>query len=450
MKITIVGGGASGTLLAANLLRQSSTRPFEVNLVEKRSNVGRGVAFGTTRESHLLNVPAGRMGAFPEDVGHFHRWLTEKGHDFGPNDFVPRLLFGEYLRFIFTSAVENKPAHVKLNLIDDEAVDMSAENNGAQVMLRSGEILISQKVVLAFGNFVPPHPSVANRSFTTADKYFLDPWNERLYESINPEDSIFIVGTGLSMVDVALHFDKHRHKGKIYAISTRGLLPARHELGHTYSPFTDELKQMTRITDMLKAVRRHIGSAESGGSNWRAVIDSLRPETQELWLQLPLAEKKYFKQHLSRYWNVARHRMPASAADVLDVMQNEGRLEILKGRLKSIEHKDGEFRISFSNPDEARTVVADALVNCIGSESDFTKIDRPFVKNLIARRHVRNDELSMGIAASPDGSVVDKHGRYSNVVFTLGTALKGTLWETTAIPEIRAQASKLALTLLAD
>lgn len=449
-KITIVGGGASGTLLAANLLRQGSRQPIEVNLVEKRSKVGRGVAFGSTRESHLLNVPAGRMGAFPDDVRHFHSWLTEKGHDFGPNDFVPRLLFGEYLRSVLTAAVENKSPNNTLNLVDDEAVDMSTDRDGAQVILRSGEILLSQNVVLAFGNFVPPHPSVRDQEFTSAEKYFLDPWTSRLYESIDPEESIFIVGTGLSMVDVALHFNTQGHKGKILAISTRGLLPATHELGHTYPSFSAELRSMTRITDILKAVRRHIEKAEGNGSNWRAVIDSLRPETQELWLQLPLAEKRYFKEHLSRYWNVARHRMPPSAAQVLDTMQNEGRLEILKGRLKTIDHTDGKFRITFSTLSESRSVKSDALVNCIGSESNFTKIDRPFVKNLIARGHVRNDELSMGIAASPDGSVVDKHGKFSSVVYTLGTALKGTLWETTAIPEIRAQASKLALKLLAD
>lgn len=65
-RITVIGGGASGTLLAINLLRNAAGRPIEVNLVERQPKIGRGVAFGTVYDTHLLNVPAGRMGAFPD------------------------------------------------------------------------------------------------------------------------------------------------------------------------------------------------------------------------------------------------------------------------------------------------------------------------------------------------------------------------------------------------
>lgn len=449
-RITIIGGGASGTLLAVNLLRQAGDTDLEINVVERRSKVGGGVAFGTTLDSHLLNVPAGRMGAFPDDVGHFHEWLAKMGNAFDPHDFVPRRLYGEYLRSCFTETAKTAGAGTRLNLIDDEAVDMSVNGDSAEVILRSGEILPSHNVVLAFGNFKPPNPSVPDQAFTTAAKYFPDPWDPRLYETIAPSDDIFIIGTGLSMVDVALHHSKHGHKGTISAISTRGLLPAVHELGHTYPAFYDELKRMDRITDMLKAVRRHIRQAESNGSNWRAVIDCLRPDTQRLWLDLPMAEKRYFMQHLSRYWNVARHRMPPDAAAALDEMSKTGKLEILKGRLMNITKADtNKFEIVFTAGGVERRVSSDVLINCIGSESNFTKIDSPFVKDLIARGHVRNDALSLGIDAAPDGSVVGKDGEHGGVVFTLGTALKGVLWETTAIPEIRTQARDLALKLLA-
>ncbi|MEQ1921970.1 MAG: FAD/NAD(P)-binding protein [Pyrinomonadaceae bacterium] len=449
-KITIIGGGASGTLLAVNLLRNAGDGELEINLVERRTKIGRGVAFGTEKDSHLLNVPAGRMGAFPDDIEHFHKWLTKKGHTFDSHDFVPRKIFGEYLREVFTDAAENRAEHITLNLIDDEAVDMSVNNDSGEVILRSGEIIQADRIVLAFGNFMPPHPSVADLSFTGSEMYFQDPWNSRLYETITDNNSLFVVGTGLSMVDVALHFHRHGHKGKIYAISTRGLLPAPHELGHTYPAFADELKPMTRITDLLKAVRRHIKAAESDGSNWRAVIDSLRPATQELWMNLPPAEKRYFKQHLSRYWNVARHRMPAEVSAILVEMQANGRLEILKGRLTDITHDGARFTVKYTTTDTSHSVEADALVNCIGSESSFSKIDSQFVRNLIARKHIRNDELNLGIDATPDGQVIGKTGGPSRVVYTLGTALKGILWESTAIPEIRTQACTLALKLLAD
>lgn len=448
-RITIVGGGASGTLLAINLLKHAPAAPVEINLVERQSSVGRGVAFGTTRDTHLLNVPAGRMGAFPDDVEHFHKWLVEHGHTFAANDFVPRRLFGEYLREIFSNAAAAARADVRLNVVDDEAVDMCVNGDSAEVMLRSGEILPSHKVVLAFGNFTPPTPAVPDVSFGSADKYFPDPWSPRLYETLTSEDDIFIIGTGLSMIDVVMHLKEQGHKGKISAISTRGLLPAVHRLGFTYPSFYDEIRSMHRVTDILKAVRRHIRAAESDSSDWRAVIDSLRPVTQELWLALPLAEKRYFMQHLSRYWNVARHRMPESAANALEQMQADGKLAVLKGRLKHIS-QNGRFKVAFAASGVEHVIESDVLVNCIGSEANFSRIDSTFVKNLINRGHIRNDELSLGIAASPDGRVIDKTGESSSVVFTLGTALKGTLWESTAIPEIRTQAARLAVNLLAD
>lgn len=445
-RITIIGGGASGTLTATNLLRLAGDTPLHIDLVEKRSRVGRGVAFGTTRDAHLLNVPCGRMGAFPDDVGGFHRWLTANGYRFDDHAFVPRRIFGEYLRHTFET--EAASTNVSIELHDDEAVDLSVDETTAQVILRSGEVILTNKVVLAFGNFAPPDPSVVDKAFVDSPRYFKDPWNDELYSSLKPDDEVFVIGTGLSMVDVAIQLNASGHRGKISAISTRGLLPEVHELGHSYPAFNDELDGATRITDIFKTVRKHAVKAEHD-SNWRAVIDNLRPVTQKLWCDLPPAEKRYFKQHLSRYWNIARHRVPPEANAILRKMQADGRLEILAGRLRDIRHDD-RFSVTYSNNGVEYARSADVLVNCIGSETNFSRIDSEFVRNLVARRHIRNDELDLGIMASPDGRVFGKNDEYSDIVWTLGTALKGTLWETTAIPEIRTQARELALKLLAD
>lgn len=448
-KITIIGGGASGTLLAVNLLKNSGDSPLTINLVEKSAAVGRGVAYSTTASVHLLNVPAAKMGAFPDDIGNFYAWLTEKDLPYDDHAFVPRKIYGTYLRETLEKAVLNKSETTQINVIDDEAVDISVDVTQSQVILKSGEILVSDKVVLAFGNSLPPHPNVENNNFTSASKYFRDQWNPEIYTKIEKSDSVLIIGTGLSMVDLVMHYHAGGHKGKIIALSTRGLLPAVHSLGHSYPSFFDELKPMSRITDLLKAVRRHIEKAEAEGSNWRGVIDSLRPHTAQIWLDLPLSEKRYFMQHLSRYWNVARHRVPMEAADVLDEMQADGKLEVLKGRLQTIEfNANGEFETVLKTNGAESLVTTDTIINCIGSESNFEKLDSPLVKSMMTRGYIRNDELNLGIAASPDGRIIGKTGAPSNVLFTLGTALKGTLWETTAIPEIRSQATALSLQLL--
>ncbi|MGD9627672.1 MAG: FAD/NAD(P)-binding protein [Pyrinomonadaceae bacterium] len=450
-RITIIGGGASGTLLALNLLKYKGEKRLEINLVEKRPHIGRGVAFSTEEDVHLLNVPAAKMGAYADDVEHFHRWLSENGMTYSATAFVPRRIFGEYLRVQLDEASKGSSDNVELNIFDDEAVDIDMHDQKVSVHLVSGDHLYSEKAVLAFGNFLPPHPSVPDRSFVSSPMYFQDPWDTDVFPSINKDSAVLIIGTGLSMVDVTLQLNKLGHRGVVNAISTRGQLPAVHKLGFTYPPFYDEIKGMTRVTDILRTVRAHSKKADENGSDWRAVIDSLRPVTQQIWLDLPLAEKRYFMQHLSRYWNAARHRMAPEAALVIDELRGTGQLQILKGRLKKITWEAGiGFDVRYSTVGLDQYVHADVVINCIGSESRFDQLDSPLVRNLMNSGYIRCDELRFGLDGTPDGHLKGADGQPSELLYTLGTALKGVLWESTAIPEIRVQARDLARKLIPE
>ena len=95
--IAIVGGGASGALMTAHLLKCAGDA-VRVTLIEPREQIGRGLAYATENDSHRLNVRASNMSAFPDDPDHFWRWLRANGH--GGEDrfcFVPRLVYGRYL-----------------------------------------------------------------------------------------------------------------------------------------------------------------------------------------------------------------------------------------------------------------------------------------------------------------------------------------------------------------
>ena len=74
-EVIIVGSGASGTLLAVQLLRDRSAH-IRVTLVEKGQQPGLGLAYSTSNPSHLLNVRAANMSAFADDPDHFVRWLA--------------------------------------------------------------------------------------------------------------------------------------------------------------------------------------------------------------------------------------------------------------------------------------------------------------------------------------------------------------------------------------
>jgi uncharacterized NAD(P)/FAD-binding protein YdhS len=441
-RITIIGGGASGTLLAVNLIKNNNGNPLEINLVERQRSIGHGVAYSTTHEAHLLNVPAAKMGAFPDDVEHFYKWLREGGFEFLPGDFVPRSRYGEYLREVLADAVANRGDEVSVNILGDEAIDILTSETSAMVLLNSGEVLPSHKVILAFGNFLPPNIC----SEPTAGKYFRNAWSAEHLDKIDIDDHILVVGTGLTAVDNILSLYGSGHKGKITGISTHGWLPMVHQAIQPYGSIASELENQNRIVSIFRTIRRHCKKAE----NWRAVIDALRPETQKTWLRLPLAEKRRFMRHLRRVWDISRHRMAPECMAILNKMQESGQLTIRRGKIADIRTVNNRFKVRLRKRGRSSVETVDAIINCIGSESNFGKIDLPLVQSLIERGEIEPDELGLGLNATPDGKIINRQKEISNVISTLGTSLKGILWESTAMPEIRVQARNLALNLLAE
>lgn len=91
----IVGGGASGVILAAHLLR-SPNAALRVTIIEKRSAFGQGLAYSTYLPDHLLNVSAMGMSALADDREHFWRWIKSNGlatEEEAPV-YAPRAIYG--------------------------------------------------------------------------------------------------------------------------------------------------------------------------------------------------------------------------------------------------------------------------------------------------------------------------------------------------------------------
>jgi uncharacterized NAD(P)/FAD-binding protein YdhS len=96
--VIIIGGGASGVLLAHQLLHQPGS-DCRVTLIEQRPDIGRGLAYHTGNPDHLLNVRVANMSALPDQPDHFWRWLISQGDDVPrcPDSycFVPRRVYGD-------------------------------------------------------------------------------------------------------------------------------------------------------------------------------------------------------------------------------------------------------------------------------------------------------------------------------------------------------------------
>ncbi|MGL5835281.1 MAG: FAD/NAD(P)-binding protein, partial [Waterburya sp.] len=222
--IAIVGGGFSGSMVAVHLLK-NAVSPLRIKLVERRPVVGEGIAYSTKWDCHLLNVPAGKMSAFPDSPEHFWQWLqtreSEIGEKFSQDDFVPRKLYGEYVKTILAAAEAGANTGVSLERLTDEAIGYALETTTerATIHLSSGKSLEADRVVLALGNFPPADPPIVDPAFYQSQRYFRFWSAPSLLSSVATDEAILIIGSGLTALDAILALERQGHQGKIYVVS---------------------------------------------------------------------------------------------------------------------------------------------------------------------------------------------------------------------------------------
>jgi uncharacterized NAD(P)/FAD-binding protein YdhS len=300
--VAVIGGGFTGTTLAAQLVRHTDPL-FSIVVVEKSGLPGHGVAYGTECASHLLNIPAKDMSAFPEDAEHFLRW-AKSNYDRNVElcSFLPRKEYGRYLGTIFSEAALSGGKR-RLHWKKDEARAVSPTGDGRiEIRLRSGARVLADKVVLALGNFPSSDPLLPVRApsdspRSSPDPYFSNPWSDTSFEGVEHLGSILLLGSGLSSVDVAVELRHRGFAGTIHILSRRGLLPRSHKAHSSWPTFWNEHSPKC-IRGLLRLVRDQVREAKQQGIDWRGVISGLRQVTPQIWQSLSEVEKRRFLRHV--------------------------------------------------------------------------------------------------------------------------------------------------------
>jgi uncharacterized NAD(P)/FAD-binding protein YdhS len=449
-RIAIVGAGLSGRLLALNLLRiASSDGAVSVRMLDRGDERYMGPAYSYEADYLLLNVPAGRMGAFSEYPEHFLTWNRDRGTHAGPWDFLPRRLYRDYILALVREA-QARAGGMTFEHVRGEVTDVDTEGSCVTIHVEDKEPIVVDKAVLALGNFPPRHPPVENQSALESERYTRSPWGLGVLDCLSRRDTVFLIGTGQTTVDLAVALHRRAHEGRIIALSRRGLLPLAHRGFDPYESFFEEIKESKTILNTFRIVCKHLDRAESMGIDKRAVIDSLRPDTQMIWLGLVEDEKHRFLRHLFRYWEIIRSRIPPESKAIIDVMRASGQLDVLAGRIRDLSESEAAMEVHYVLRGRTTHEVATAalVINCIGPESDYRRIDHPLVRNLMRRGLIRPGPAHLGVDALLNGAIIGQNGAASDVLYTLGSSMKGVLWEALAVPEIRVQAERLARLLL--
>ncbi len=432
-RVAIVGAGFSGTLLAINLLRHDG--PGAV-LIERAGRPGLGVAYGAAHPSHVLNVRAGNMSAFPDDPDHFVRWLVANGEG-GRDTFVRRVVYGRYLAELLDEA--NRRAAGRLEIVRGDVVDAEA-GDAVTLRLADGATLSADAAVLAVGNLPPHDPPGLDAAALSPRLYQSDPWTPVPGPPLGGDDTVLAIGAGLTMIDVALMLDAQGFGGRIVALSRRGLLPRRHVAGHAAG---DRLRERPREVGsaLVRRVRLR-GKAVS----WPAAVDELRPFTQAMWANADAAERARFLRHLRPWWDVHRHRLAPSVADRLAAMQDAGRLSVVAGKTMSFAETAQGVAVTWRPRGEDKPVVitVQRVVNCTGPQGDLTRTTDPLLAALVARGTIRPDGAHLGIDVDASAATIAVDGTANERLLALGPMTRGAFWEIVAVPDIRVQSWTLA------
>ena len=171
LDLAIIGGGAAGVLVAIQVLRQARA-PLVLAIFEPASQLAQGIAYATPWPEHLLNVPAAKMSAFPDQPGDFLDYLQAvnaypgEARELLGERYVSRHHFAAYLQQRLQDAAVASPA--QLQEIAQPVLGLQPDDHGYHLQLGDGSTLHAAQAVIATGNSMRPLP-VAGADALPAD-----------------------------------------------------------------------------------------------------------------------------------------------------------------------------------------------------------------------------------------------------------------------------------------
>jgi uncharacterized NAD(P)/FAD-binding protein YdhS len=440
LPVAVIGSGFSGTMVAIHLA--GWLPPDQPILLCERGAFARGTAYATPNQDHLLNVRASNMSAFPRQADHFERWLEHAPAEHADQTchteagaFASRGVYGRYLFSLLNRAVAGNRDRVRP--MHAEVLDIEPDGDGYRLLCADGGSYPVAAVVLAVGN-VPAVPADSPLCRN-------NPWSPDAMAGLRPDEPVLIVGTGLTMVDLALELSGSGFSGPVVAVSRRGLLPHWHAVTKRWPTPSFTEHERASLPRLLAHMRQELREAAELGVDWRSVIDSMRPITADLWRGLPDAERQRFLRHLRPFWDVHRHRLAPPVADRLGTLLSSGYLTIRRGRIVGTQYNADTAEVSIRARGAVRPdkLVVQRIVNATGMQS-ANCADSALIGNLCRRGLARLDPLGLGLDVTDGLQVADASGQPVPNIWALGPIVRGVFWECVAVPDIRTQAERVA------
>jgi uncharacterized NAD(P)/FAD-binding protein YdhS len=340
---------------------------------------------------------------------------------------------------------------VQLERIHGEATAThSIERTGPVIVDVGKRRWLADRVVLACGD--PPSVCRAYATGVAAHPaYVRDPYAGGGIRM--SDDVVLLIGTGLTMADVALAAVARKPSVRLIALSRHGMLPTAQ--GEARPPVLDtglnlqEHFDGSSVRELCAAVRSLTQTVERRGGDWREVFMRMRDLAPKLWRNLSEVERRRFLRHVRVYWDVHRHRMPPAVAERIVSLRRSGQLEVHAGRVQRLCAEGNEITAVWRPRSQLDTQAlrVDRVIDCSGADRRLEDTNDVLLRHLLDTGLASPDASRVGLRTGAYGALLDADGQSAGRLFYLGPMLRADHWEVTAVGELRVRAEKLAAVL---
>ena len=452
--IAIIGAGFSGTLVLANIVKTAQEN-CSIAIIDKLESFNKGIAYNPSSSMFLLNVATKRMSAFSNDPDHFLNWVCKQNsfelfsREALANSFLPRDIYRQYLSSIWDETIElAQSKNIQIECFFSYAENINLLDEKYIITTESGDSIIAKQVILSTGNQTPSNKALRQKLDNNHSRYFQNPWKIETITNFEPELNILIIGNGLTMVDTTMGLVENHFQNKIYAVSPNGfnVLPHLHNnIAYIFDLDLDDPN--FSLTYLLRKVNAEVKKLSKLGITSEPVVDALRSKTQEIWKKLTVAEKRFFMRHLRHIWGVSRHRIAPHIYRKIQNLRINKKLEVIAGEIHKISDAGTHLEVTLFNKksNKFKTIQVSRIINCTGPQTNLKESENALLHKLFVEGFLSQDELNLGTKIDlKTYEILDSNNKRVPCFYTLGVNLKGELWESVAIPELKVQAKEVA------
>ena len=454
--IALVGSGVSSAYtlrhFLALLAESRPAQPVRIIVFEKSGDFWSGVPYGRlSGRASLLISPLKEFIPQEKERAAFTAWLTAHRHGLldpaaGPlsarwqrenaaaiaagewdHIYVPRYLFGCYLREKVTAALEHAAAQglIEFQLVTAGITDIERIGDLHRLIPDAGETaaISAKKVVLAIGS--PPYSGIARASEPEEASFIDDMYAPALDANIqricaclqqSSHRQVLIIGSNASALETLYNLADSavamRLIDKIIMLSPDGAFPHRINREVPASLFRlthlDALAALPTLIsqDLLAAVQKDVATAAAQGLN---IADLYHEISQRMIAALGRLERREQEKFVALHGVEIGKLQRRAGPEYLDLAHRliaEGRLEMHAGRfVQYLPAAAGGPGISYlaGRTGGPRVLAApiSVIVSCAGFQ-DVAKTSSPLLQNLIRRGLCTPNASQRGLTINAD------------------------------------------------